>query len=98
MTATIANTQRRICPEHQRRIRRTTAGSALLVRNIMTEIPQLAGIQLDYYLMQDNINSILYITDADAMTPEAWRKKATQLASQMHDVATRMEKASRTQT
>ena len=84
--------------EHQRRIRQTTAGSALPVRNIMTEIPQLAGIQLDYYLMQGKINSILYITDPDAMTPESWREKASQIASQMHDIATRMETACGMQT
>ena len=84
MTATIT-------PERQRRIRQTTAGSAVPVRNIMTEIPQLAGIQLDYYLMQGKINNILYIADPYAMTPETWREKATQLAYQMRDMVDRIE-------
>ena len=91
MTATIAKRQRTITPEHQRTIRQTTAGSAVPVRNIMTEIPQLAGIQLDYYLMQGKINSILYITDPDAMTPETWREKASQLANQMRSMVDRIE-------
>lgn len=57
----------------------------------MTEIPQLAGIQLDYYLMQGKINNILYIADPDAMTLETWREKATQLACQMRDMVDRIE-------
>ena len=77
--------------ETQRRVRQTAAGGALGVRNIMKEIPQLAGIQLDYYLMNNEVNQILYLTDPDAMTLETWREKATQLACQMRDMVDRIE-------
>lgn len=80
--------------ETQRRIRQTTAGGALPVRNMMKEIPQLAGIQLDYYLLNKGVNQILYLNDPDAMTPETWRPEARKLAEQMKDIANRMEELS----
>lgn len=57
----------------------------------MNEFPQLAGIQLDYYLMNNKVNGILYLTDPDAMTPDAWKQKARQLAAQMRNITERME-------
>ncbi len=77
--------------EQKKELRKTTAGSALPVRAVMKENPQLAGIQLDYYLMNNKVNSILYLTDPDAMTPETWKQKARQLAAQMRNLTERME-------
>jgi hypothetical protein len=41
--------------------------------------------------MNNKVNSILYLTDPDAMTPETWKQKARQLAAQMRNLTERME-------
>lgn len=75
----------------QRKLRQTAAGGAKAVRTIMEAKPQLADIQLDFYLMANRLNEVLFLKDPDAMSVGAWEMRAKQLTDEMETLTQRMK-------